>query len=321
MTDFKSITDILVAKAKVRGKPIAISLFRESIPDAYEPIESEPCTLIRHAMDEGKKVYFDGDHHDCLVGVYHAGMVPGKKEIVSGEYLSTTSNFFSYEGAARLKSGTRNLPPGMVKAIGAAPLDQVPDGVAIDWIVVVCKPHHANFLAGCRVIQDGITPCGGFGTSLCGEIFSTPWHERNLVITFGDMGGRMFNRLKQDELVVVIPTEYADNIPKLLVDVQIDTKANLAFTKPPNSKFWEKFDKDELKDKQPEGAEHPSVPAFTMEWDEEAKEILKKVPEGIVDFVVENAESFAQGKGYGCVSRKSLDEQMKEMGMDLDDML
>jgi hypothetical protein len=58
-----------------------------------------------------------------------------------------------------------------------------------------------------------------------------------------------------------------------------------------------------------------------MEWDEEAKEILKKVPEGIVDFVVENAESFSQKKGYSGVSRKSLDEQMKEMGMDLDDML
>ena len=58
-----------------------------------------------------------------------------------------------------------------------------------------------------------------------------------------------------------------------------------------------------------------------MEWDEEAKENLKKVPEGIVDFVVENAESFAQKMGYSGVSRKSLDEQMKEMGMDLDDML
>ena len=321
MADFKSISDILISKAKVRGKPVAISLFRDSIPDEYEPIESEPCTLIRHAMDEGKKVYFDADHHDCLVGVYHAGMVTGKKEIVSGEYLSTTSNFFSYEGAARLKSGVRNLPPGMVKAIGAAPLDQVPDGVKVDWIVAVCKPHHANLLAGCRVIQDGIIPYGGFGTSLCGEIFSTPWHEKNLVITFGDMGGRMFNRVKQDELFVVIPIEYVDNLPKLLVDIQIDTKANLGFTKPPHSKFWEKFNKGDKKNKQDADTEQPSAPSFTMEWDEEAKEILKKVPEGIVDFVVDNAESFSQKKGYRGVSRKSLDEQMKEMGMDLDEML
>jgi uncharacterized protein (DUF169 family) len=321
MTDVKSITDMLITKGKVRGKPVAISLFRDTIPDGYEPIDGEPCSIIRSAMDEGKKVYFDADHHDCLVGAYHAGMVPGKKEIVSGEYLSTTSNFFTYEGAARLKSGTRSLPPGMVQAIGAAPLDEVPEGVTVDWIAVVCRPHNANLIAACRVIQDGVTPCGGFGTSLCGEIFATPWYEKNVVVTFGDMGGRMFNRIKQEELFVVIPIEYVDNLPKLLVDVQIDTKANLGFTKPPNSKFWKKFDKGDKRDTRAGDTEQPSAPTFTMEWDQESKEILKKVPEGIVDFVVENAETFAQKKGYSGVSRKSLDEQMKEMGMDLEDML
>ena len=131
----------------------------------------------------------------------------------------------------------------------------------------------------------------------------------------------MFNRVKQDELFVVIPIAYVDNLPKLLVDIQIDTKANLGFTKPPNSKFWKKFDKDGKKNKQEGETEQPSASAFTMEWDDEAKAILKKVPEGIVDFVVENAETFAQKMGYGEVSRKSLDEQMQEMGMDLDDML
>lgn len=321
MTDFKSIAEMLITRGRVRGKPVAVSLFRETIPDGYEPADGEPCSIIRNAMDEGKKVYFDADHHDCLVGAYHAGMVPGKKEIVSGEYLSATSNFFTYEGAARLKSGTRSLPPGMVKAIGAAPLDAVPDGVTVNWIVVVCKPHSANLIAGCRVIQDGITPCGGFGTSLCGELFATPWYENNVVVTFGDMGGRMFNRIKQEELFVVIPLQYVDNLPKLLVDAQIDTKANLGFTKPPRSKFWKKFDRGAAADRQAGEPGKPSLPTLTMEWNGEAREILKKVPEGIVDFVVENAESFAQKKGYREVSRQSLDEQMKEMGMDLDEML
>ena len=80
---------------------------------------------------------------------------------MSGEYLSTTSSFFTYEGAARLKSGMVNLPPGMVKAIGAAPLDAVPEGVQVDWIVVVANPHNANQIAGCRVVQDGIVAARG----------------------------------------------------------------------------------------------------------------------------------------------------------------
>ena len=321
MTDLKTISELLIKKGKVRGNPVAISLFRDNVPEGYEPIDGEPCTLVRNAMDEGKKAYFDAEHHDCLVGACHAGMVPGKKEIVSGEYLSTTSSFFTYEGAARLKSGTRNLPPGMVKAIGAAPLDEVPEGVNIDWIVVVCNAHNANLISGCRVIQDGITPHGGFGSSLCGELFSTPWYEKNVVITFGDYGGRMYNRLKQDQLFVIIPIEFVDALPRLLGDFTLDAKATLAFTKPPDSKFWKKYSRDKKKDGDTEGAGKPSAPAFTMEWDKEAREILKKVPEGIVDFVVENSESFAQNKGYARVTRNSLAEQMEEMGMDIEEML
>ena len=320
MIDLKHISGILISKGKVRGKPVAISLFRDSIPAGYEPIDSEPCTLVRLAMDEGKKVYFDAEHHDCLVGAYHAGMVPGKKEIISGEYLSATSSFFTYEGAARLKSGTRNLPPGMAKAIGAAPLDEVPDGVAVDWIAVVCNAHNASIISACRVIHDGIKPYGGFGGSLCGELFAAPWHERNVVITFGDFGGRMFNRLKQDELFVIIPIEYAGNLPKLLVDVQMDIKANLGFTKPPNSKFWLKRGKDTITEA-PSETDTPSGTVFTMVWEEEARALIKNVPEGILDFVVENAETYSREKGYPDVTKKSLIEQMEELGMDVDEML
>lgn len=49
---------------------------------------------------------------------------------------------------------------------------------------------------------------------------------------------------------------------------------------------------------------------FTMEWDEEALEILKKVPERLFDFVVQHAETFAQARGYAKVSVESLAEQM-----------
>ena len=182
MPDLKAIAEVLVKKGKVRGKPVAITLFRETPPSSYEPINEEPCTIVRYAMDEGKAVYFDADHHDCLVGVHHCGIVPGKSEIMSGEYLSKTSSFFTEEGAARLKAGTLNLPPGMVKAIGAAPLDDVPEGVQVDWIVVVSNPHNANQIAGCRMVQDGVVAHGTFGTSLCGELFAVPWYIKNVMV-------------------------------------------------------------------------------------------------------------------------------------------
>jgi uncharacterized protein (DUF169 family) len=170
MTDFKEISDLLIKKGKVRGKPVGVSLFSDAVPEGYEPIQDTPCAIIRFAMDEGKKVYFDKDHHDCLVGVHHANITPGTKEIVSGEYLSKTSTFFSWEGAARIKSGAHILPPGMVKAIGAAPLDEIPEGVKVDWVVAVCNPHNANNIASCRACQDGTLPYAEIGTSLCGVL-------------------------------------------------------------------------------------------------------------------------------------------------------
>jgi uncharacterized protein (DUF169 family) len=321
MTDLKSLSQILIMKGKVRGKPVAISLFRDCIPESYEPIQDEPCSIVHSAMDEGKKVYFDAEHHDCLVGTYHAGMIPGKKEIVSGEYLSKTTSFFSYEGAARLKAGTRSLPPGMVKAIGAAPLDEVPEGVPVDWIVVVCNPHNANPIAGCRMVQEGILPYGSFGTSLCGELFATPWHEKNIVVTFGDFGGRMNNRIKQDELFVIIPIEFVEYLPKILLELKLDVNAAFELTKPPHSPFWKK--KDKASKQYPEGTgagESPTL-TFTMEWDEDARELIKKAPEGIIEFAVGSAEEFARERGYKKITKKVLAEQMQEMGMNLEDML
>lgn len=77
MLNLKEISEILITKGKIRGKPVAISLFRDTIPPEYEPMNGEPCTVVRLAMDEGEKTYFDANHHDSLVGAYHCGMVEG----------------------------------------------------------------------------------------------------------------------------------------------------------------------------------------------------------------------------------------------------
>ena len=42
MPDLKAISEILIKKGKVRGKPVAITLFKEPPPDDYEAINEEP---------------------------------------------------------------------------------------------------------------------------------------------------------------------------------------------------------------------------------------------------------------------------------------
>ena len=257
--------------------------------------------------------------HFLVIGA-RAGMIPLKKEIAAGDYLSKTSAFFTEEGAARLKAGTYCLPPGMFKAIGAAPLDEVPDGVQVDWIVAVCNPHNACILGGCRMCQDGVQPYGTFGTSLCGELFSVPWYVKNVMVVGGDFGGRMHNRLKQDQLFVIIPIEFAPMIPNILLNIRVDVKASREMTKPPQSPFWQKKDKSAFEETaaQEESSEEP---VLSMAWDEESRGLLKRVPSEMYEMIIGNAEDYAKENGYAEVSMKSMREQMAKLGMDLDEMM
>ena len=355
---FVETAELLRDRGKVRGNPVGITLFRECPPADYTPLQDTPCAIVREAMDNGKRIYVDAAHHDCLVGVHHAGITPGTPAIVSGEYLSKPSNFFTYEAAARLKASTPVLPPGMFRAVGAAPLDQVPEGVEVNWIVVVCKPHNANFIGGCRLSQEGVPPGGLFGTSLCGELFARPWHDRNVAVVGGDFGGRMHNKIKHDQLFVVVPIEYARYLSSTLWKARINVGESREMTKPSHSEFWSKRKKKAAEkisgekllpddsDGEPGGASfssadqtNESIPSaqfvptgnpegifdslhFAFPWDDEAREMLKLVPEGLLETVVGNAEDYAREKNYKKVTVHSMNEQMKErFGMTLDEMI
>ena len=74
----------------------------------------------------------------------------------------------------------------------------------------------------------------------------------------------------------------------------------------------------------PQGLERPREAMeapYTMDWDEEARELVAKAPEGMEEFIIENSETYAREKGYEKVTRQSIAEQMEAMGMNLDEML
>ncbi len=60
---------------------------------------------------------------------------------------------------------------------------------------------------------------------------------------------------------------------------------------------------------------------FSMFWEDEAKELLSFAPEAIVPTVIKNCEKHAAEKGEDKVSRSTMADLMKGMGMDLDSLL
>jgi len=315
MVDFKKLSESLVGK--VRGNPVAISLFKEKIPASYQQQKVVPCSIVRHAMDKGEIVSFDQHHHDCTTGVYTAGVDPGTEEIRNGQYLARNIPSYTDLGAERIKTGDYVLPQNTVVGIGAAPLTNVPQGIHVDWVVVVCTPHWANFIGGARTVLDGTPPRGACGSSFCSDLFATPWHDDNVVITPGDLGGRMNNRLKPEEMFVVVPNKYLESLFNIMTSTP-DARAVLEATKPEDSEYWEKRkrSKQAKKAKVSKPSKDSLDAKLSMSWEEEAKDLIAMTPPGIIEMAINNVEDFARDMGIKRITKTVILDQMKSIGMD-----
>jgi len=316
MIDLKELSDSLAGK--VRGNPVAISLFKEEIPKPYEQKKVVPCSIVRHAMDKGEIVSFDRHHHDCTTGVYTAGVHEGTDEIRNGQYLAQNIPAYTDVGAEKIKTGEYVLPQKTVVGIGAAPLSDVPEDIFVDWIVVVCTPHWANFIGGARTVLDGTPPRGAAGSSFCSDLFATPWHDGNVVITPGDLGGRMNNRLKPEEMFVVVPNEYLESLLNIMTSTP-DARAVLEATKPEESEYWDKRKRAKkakerkLKEDAPKNEFESKL---SMIWDQESKDMIASTPPGIIEMAINNVEDFARENEIEEITKSVVLEQMKSVGMD-----
>jgi uncharacterized protein (DUF169 family) len=220
--DLHYLNTILVDRMHVKRQPVAITYCKEGAPAGYEPMNIVACAIVRQA-EEGKRVYVDASHHDCRVGQYHLGLLPDADTFITeGEYLTMAQGFFTEQGARCNKQQSYSLPENSIKALAAAPLNAVPDGVPVDLVVCVCNAQQAMQIAGAASVREGTFPHGELGASACSSIFAAPWHKQNSVFALGDGGGRAFNRLAVSELFVSIPRHHFRYIIELIENFRID---------------------------------------------------------------------------------------------------
>lgn len=308
-----------VLEGKVRGKPVAISQFKEHIPTSYNGLKVDPCQILRHAMDDGKRVYFDREHQDCIHGAYITGVHEGNEQIKSGRLLTDYIPAYNVDAAYTFNSGEYILPQGTVKGFGAAPLDDVPEGINIDWIVVVCTPAVAGMVASARAVKDGTRPDTAAGNSYCTDMFVTPFYNDNVVMTPGDVGGRMNNKLKEGEMFVIVPAKWADGIIDIL-GATPDVKGIFEATRPADSAYW---DKQRAKaeraatrnDNSSKLARDKFGLEISMEWDTDALETISKAPKFVRKFAVSNVEDFAEENNYQRITVAIVKEQADSAGM------
>ena len=301
-----------VLEGRIRGKPVAVTFFEDKIPDSYDGVLVEPCGILRYAMDEGRRVYTSSKFNDCSHGTYLLGLDEGNELMQTGRLLTDHMPMYTPEAAKAINSGEFRLPPGTVKAIGAAPLDDVPAGTDIKWIAVVCTPREAVLIAAARSVKDGVMPNTAAGNSFCTDVFATPWYKGNVVLTPGDYGGRMSNKLTPEELFVIIPIQYADNLIGIL-DATPDIQGIYEATRPAHSEYWERKAAQERWAKQREQANQYGL-RLSMDWDDDALAFVANAPKFVRKFAVGRVEDFAAERNYDRVTLDVVNEQMDQAG-------
>lgn len=220
--DLNYLHQLLVEKMRVKRRPVAITYCNNGPPPGYEPANIVACAVVR-AAEQGRRVYVSREHHDCWVGQYHLGWnEQADSYITQGNYLTDAQGFYTPEAAACNKRQSHSLPAGMINALAAAPLDDVPAGVPVDLMICVVDPQRAMQIAGAASVREGTFPVGELGASACSSIFAAPWRTKNSVFAIGDGGGRMHNRLDVSEMFVSIPREHFRYVVELVENFRID---------------------------------------------------------------------------------------------------
>jgi uncharacterized protein (DUF169 family) len=302
---------------KVRGKPVAIIPFTGHPPAGFDGIKVDPCQILRHAMDDDKRVYFDKNHHDCTHGAYITGVESGNDQIRSGRLLTDYIPVYNLDAAYTFNSGEYILEQGTVAGFCAAPLDNLPAGVEAKWIALVCTPAVAALASAARAVKDGTRPDTAAGNSFCSDLFVTPMLSDNVVITTGDMGGRMNNRLKESEMFVIIPARWADNLIEILGDTP-DVKGIYEATRPDDSPYWER--QKTKAERVTDGAitrlaKHKYGLEISLPWDEEALLAISKAPKFVRKMAVGNVEDYAEEHDIKQITVDVVKAQADSVGM------
>ena len=308
-----------VLEGKIRGKPVAINRFEDMPPAGFEGLRVDPCQILRHAMDDGKRVYFDREHQDCIHGAYITGVHPGNEQIRSGRLLTDYIPVYNLEAAHTFNSGEYILPQGTVKGFCAAPLDNIPSGSSPEWIVIVCTPSVAALVGAARAVKDGTRPDTAAGNSFCTDMFVTPFYNDNVVVTTGDMGGRMNNRLRESEMFVIIPARWADSIIEIVGETP-DVKGIYEATRPEDSDYWLRQKEKALKadantDSSAALARSKYGLVISLPWDEDALAAIAKAPGFVRKMAVGNVEDFAAEQGVERVTQELVKQQADSVGM------
>lgn len=168
------------------------------------------CQITGLTRYYGRSMYFTLEDMACIIGAVAVGMMEAPENMRSGKIAAMLHA--DIESAKRFTDLVPRIPPGKIKAIASAPLNQL--SFEPDVIVV-----YGNTSQAMRVIQAYLWKRGGrvgFTTggeySLCADTLANTYNTQDLSVAIPCFGDRKTGMAQDDELTVSFPASMTAEI-------------------------------------------------------------------------------------------------------------
>jgi uncharacterized protein (DUF169 family) len=192
------------------------------------------CEMLDVARYEGKVFYSTAENHECKNGMYYLGLTKAFAGLKTGDWTAGRypekgrSNWASPVAFRRTLNYYPRIEEETVKCISYAPLDKCPFKPEIGGgiVVLTCTPKQGLYLARAAVYEMGGVINGIVGPSTCSVVMAGPIQKGEMFYTLGCYGGRIFVKIKTEELYFGFPIEFLEKIV-ISLEIQLRDRPDL----------------------------------------------------------------------------------------------
>lgn len=225
----------LMKELRLDVVPVAV-FFSTNPPENTKQIDRKikACEMLDVARYEGEVFYSTKENHDCKNGMYYLGLTKAFEGLKTGDWTAGKypdkgrSNWATPVAFRRTSVHYMRIEEETVKCISYAPLDKCPFKPEIGGgiVVLTCNPKQGLYLARAAVYEMGGIVRGIVGPSTCSVVMAGPVQYGEMFHTLGCYGGRIFVKIKTEELYFGFPIEILDRIVNSL-EVQLHDRPDL----------------------------------------------------------------------------------------------
>jgi len=146
---------------------------------------------------------------------------------------------------------------------------------------------------------------------LCSTVFARPWFEKNCHVAFGSICARRHQKLKPNQLFVVIPIEFVDYFNDM-DNLTVDIPNVMKMTRPRFAEFLENGKRF---------VDSSEEAVFSLPWDDNSKKQLNGAPAASINKIISSAESWAIEMGYNEITEELIREMWEDVGINLEEIM